>query len=189
MAERVDTDLISVIEAVVAELRTALGLTARTCFLWIERSDDQFPPIPGSFGVTVSPDSGAFDQELIRGGGEHQFTVETNLLVTVHSSVMLDSGGRDELAIKTADRGVLDAISKIIVALADFDPEVGSPPAPCLRELMAPQGFSAPRRGQGEDGRWTQMSVVFPISFDWNIEHETPTTTSAGTSTTTTAGP
>lgn len=180
MSERVDTDLISVMEAVAVKLRTAMGLNARTCFVWIERSDGEFPPIPGNFAVTVSPDSGSFDPGLIRGGGEHQFTVETNLLVTVHSSIMLDSGGRDELAIKTADRGVLDAISKIIVALADFDPEVGVPPAPCLRELMAPQGFSAPQRGRGDDGKWTLMSVVFPISFDWKITHEETTTTTAG---------
>lgn len=190
MAERIETTLVDVLEAVIEKLRYDLALNERTCFLWIDRGDGTLPPIPHNLAVTVEPDAASFPADMWRGGGEHQATVETNVVITVHSLVQLDSGNRDELALLKANRGALDLLGQIVVSLADHDLLVGAGNDTCLRELMAPQGFSAPSRTNAEGHeRRVQMSIVWPISFDWKIDHSILPYNSTTSSTTTTSGP
>ena len=176
---RIDATPDQLLDAILVRLRTSLGLNERTCFIMLDRGNIAPPPAPDEWFLTVRFDGGNFDTTLLRGGGEHQITVETGVIITIHSTKRLDSGGHDDQIlmhrkldgggglVEEQSRGLLVLATRVIRALIDFDPTAGTPDTFAVRELMAPRGFSAPRRLDGETR--AAMDVIFDLSFDWAV--------------------
>lgn len=167
MADPVDAKLADVLDAVVLRLRTILVLNERTCFLYLRRAGMPPPAAPDDIFLTVEPDGGQFDEGMLIGGDRAQATVKTGVAITIHSNVMLDAAMHDARVLSHASRGMLIFLDKILDALTGHELLLASG-EPCLRELMAPQGWNKPDRPDPTDKR-AELTVVFGLEFDWKL--------------------
>ena len=162
--ETLDVDFIEVIDAILGKLRDDLGLNDRSCFLMLDHHTPP-PPVPVDLFLTISPDGGQFDAAMLIGGDDQQATIDTGVIVSIHSNVRLDPGGRDQEVLMNADRGLLIMLTRVLKALTGFNPVVRD--KYCLREYMPPRGFSQPQRLDGE--KRSRLDIHFGVSFDWNL--------------------
>lgn len=164
---RVDTDILSVLEAVVAHLRTDLSMTEANCFWSLEYRDEDVPPTAPNQFMVLQPDGGTFDNSLFEGGGINQLMADTGLTVKLYTLFQLDRGGRDQQALFHT-KGVLTMLDNVVRSLTGLDPNlpVGDTTYG-LRKFVQPAGWSAPRRL--ENGRGVALDVAFNLSFDWYI--------------------
>jgi hypothetical protein len=170
MGTRIDTDLVSVVNAVIAQLIANVtlpdGVTTlndSTCFYWIDDGENP-PPSSSDTFLTVELDGGEFDESLFDGGGVHQVTEKTSIQVTVWSNNRLDPGMRD-LQFLTNAVGAGGMLIKVLKALAGADLIVDGSSDTALRELVVPQRRGQPARRRGD--AIGSIPITFGISYDW----------------------
>jgi len=159
---RIDVTQETVLEAVVDQLRTQLGLNRRTCW---ETLEPLAPKIPksGEFFVTVSPGPGQFVE------GEQQvgnITEQWTITVTAYSRIKLDSTDHDEKLLRDARRGLLQAKRKILQSLVGQD--IQDPDRDVfLRQLLYAISCSRPEHDSSKHIAW--ISLEFGVDFDWDL--------------------
>lgn len=182
---REDVQQHEVLQAVVAYLRSSLGLDDRTCFetlnaaeapaMWMGTADN--------WQLLVSPGPGAFDAGLFHGGGREQTMEVWQIVVGIYTQVSLDETGHDHEALVKANRGILRLKYLVLNALSgrDLTPdgEEGSPDTDVvfLRETIRPVSASQPvyleqprREGDEPHGPGlVQLLLGFSVPFDWEL--------------------
>lgn len=165
---RVDTEQAAALASILAKLRTFLSLDERSCWPTLQPPDrvaetDVYPG--GDFFVTVAIGPGQFDESLQVGGGRHQVTEDTQIMVTGYTRIKLDSRDRDERILLDPSRGLYAIKRRLMDALADEDLEVEADKF--LRELLPITGASEPQYDAANGIGW--ISIYVGLSFDWNL--------------------
>lgn len=164
------TDQITVLQAVVAKLRTDLAdlVTDSTCFA----SDTPWPgvEIHDNLFVTVAPRDGQFDSDHPIGAGAKGIIEHTTIQVTAWSRLQLDRLEHAIHAFCDPDRGLLRIKQRILTSLAGqqlyADPPENT--VPLLVEWLRPTQAQHPPLRHADDD-FSSFSLSFEAPFYWDL--------------------
>jgi len=164
MAAHTSAKLEDILQAVVDRLIDQVaGFSDANCYLSI--NPDATPePNPGDYICVVAPTGGMFDENAYHGGGEGQCTINSGILVKLHSPIQLDQPHRDAEFLKHASLGVLAKWRLIVKALLwpwqlQIDGNDGT------RDPLIPAEYTLSRR----DRRLGAIEQVFKANFDLDL--------------------
>lgn len=167
MATRIDVDQSTVLERIVAQLRSALDMNERQVY---ETISPQFlPRIPtgGDFFIAVSPADSTFPEDEQTPGN---ITEDWGVAVTAYTRIKLDSTDRDEKMLRDANRGLLAVKKRILAALVgqDLKTERGDT---FLRQMLYARSCSRPEPKELPKGDIPIgiITLEFGVSFDWDL--------------------
>lgn len=165
MNNRVDTDQADILDAVVARLINQIDrLNDKTCFPTMDDKEPPYKPADEVF-VAVCPTGGTFPEEFTDGGGAHQCTEYSGVIVTIWSRIHTDRAGRDREALANFTRGLFRLKKLILKALCSHDLTFNGDWI--LRNMIAPK-ISGPPDRVGEEGL-SKIPINFSTDFDWNL--------------------
>jgi hypothetical protein len=124
------------------------------------------PPNPGLFCYAIFLRPNGFDDELIDGGGRDQLRYQGGVTVRIYSPVMLDELGRSTIALTNANVGLLQQSTKLMTALALFDPVDAEE-----NYMISDAGiFPANMAGVPQpEPSITALDLNFNFEFDWIV--------------------
>lgn len=162
---RTVSTLAKILTAIVDRLAESVpGLTPGSCYIAL--NPDSVINAPGSEVVVVSPSSGEFDAGAIIGGGAEQMTVSSQVIVKIHSPIVLDQASQDTLFLVDATHGVLVTAGRVMQALAGWTPQNST--NLLTRDPLWPTSYSMTR----SEGRIGGFEIVFNCVYDWEVTEE-----------------
>ena len=148
--------------AVMAQLRTSLGLVSNQVFEVIDPLSPPSIPPGGDFFVTVAVAHGTFaESEQVPGN----ITEDGMITVTGYTRIKLDSGSDTKL-LHDSTRGLLGIKKKMLKALVGVDLQTDAGET-FLRELVLAKVSSQPNYDPDKGIGW--LSMEFGVSWDWDI--------------------
>jgi len=151
-----------VIDAVMTQLRSSLGLNTNQVFEVIDPLAPPSIPPGGDFFVTLAVAHGTFaEHEQVPGN----VTEDGMITVTGYSRIKLDSSSDTKL-LHDDTRGLLVIKRKILKALVGVDLQTDAG-ARFLRELVLAKVSSQPNYDPDKGIGW--LSMDFGVSWDWDI--------------------
>jgi len=117
----------------------------------------------GGFFCIVSPRSGTFPDGFMDGGGQAQCTVNTGFVTRIYSMTQVDPAKQDGLFLTDATRGIFQVATKVLQALALFDPVIGD--VFVVRDQIMPDHFVIGRN----DRNLGYIEIGFKLTFDWDL--------------------
>ncbi len=165
MAEARYAQLGPLLAAILAHLRTTMGLTADNCLFSL--NPEELPASPGTAaGLTfcVSLTDGTFAKDLFDGGGLHQTTHLGGLTVVIHCPEQLDPAGRDEIALTDSEVGLSEARREVLKALTGYMP-IDATGHQLTRNPLTPAAFGFGRN----DRNCATASLQFHLEFDEDL--------------------
>lgn len=168
MSSRVPTTQAAVLQAIVDRLKAALSFSDSQCFLSVHAEPNA--TVDQNLWITVSPEDGQFDQELLDGAGRSGVAEQTWAVLTIFSQVRLDRPEHDVSMLNDTSRGVLSLKHRVINALTQFDP-TNSDGDFILMEPMAPTNSPRPLSDRKKLG---DVQLWFSTKFLWDIPQEIP---------------
>ncbi len=160
---RVDVTQATVLERMLAYLRSALNLNDRQCYECLQPDAPPRVPVGGECFVSVSPGEGEFI------GGEQiceNLTEEWTVTVTAYARIQLDSSDHDEKVLRDAGRGLLILKEKILRTLVGQD-LITLDGDTFLRNLLFAQHATRPAHDRDQGIAW--ISLTFGVHFDWDL--------------------
>ena len=164
---RVDVEQSVVYSAVVARLRTALGLTDRQCYEVTDPNAAPILPTGGDCILTVSPGSGGFvDEEQVIGNT----TEFTEVIVSGYTRIRTDSTNSDKFLLLDEQRGLFAIKKKILKALVGQDLE-DTEGNKFLRQVCFATRADVPQMVERNDtgNIYGCIRVTFGVMFDWDL--------------------
>ena len=137
---------------------------------YISDNPDSFPPSPSDIVYVVSPSpTGTFDAASFAGGGLAHATINTIVLVTIHSIADHDEAGRAQQIFSHPDRGLFNLARPVWWVLSGHE----------LRntegELLLDQPiFPGDYNWNRPDRRDNSIQLGFPILFDLVMPDQLP---------------
>lgn len=137
--------------------------TAANCYLCLD--PDSVPPSSGEFIFAVAPLSGQFEEGMWDGGGLDQATVDSGLIVKIHSPLQLDEPQRDREFLLSNTHSVLKQHRLVIKALCDptWSPMRGEDEI--IRDPIIPGAWSITRRDRGLGAIEQEFRLNFDMDF------------------------
>lgn len=154
-------DLAVILQLIVSRIISTCGFNEATCYLSL--NPDAIPANPGDFFCVVAPTSGAYNEPMFDGGGLNQTTVESGVIVKIHSPVQLDEQHRDATFLTDASLGLIGKMKAVLKHLSGWDPTVGGNEQTRDPLIPAEHIFTRPSRALGG------VELVFRCNFDWNL--------------------
>ncbi|WP_321376943.1 hypothetical protein [Trichococcus shcherbakoviae] len=166
MASRIDIDQSTVLERVVAQLRSALNLGERQVYETLDTNYLPRIPTGGAFFLAVSAADSTFPEGEQTPGN---LTEDWGVFVTAYTRIKLDSTDRDEKTLRDASRGLLSIKRKILAALVgqDLTTEDGDT---FLRQTLFARSCGRPEAKEMPNK--VPIGVItleFGVSFDWDV--------------------
>ncbi len=151
-----------ILEAIAARLRSQLSVAEPLCF--ISDNPDETPPSAGEIYYIVSPaPKGTFDSRCFDGGGQGVMTVNTMIIVTVHSSSQRDEPGRAKEMFTHANSGLFLLAKPVLKALAGWAPDASSDII--VNQPLFPDNYAWYRPSRDN----SSFQVAFHLQFDWDM--------------------
>ncbi len=133
---------------------------------YISTIPDELPPNPDEVMFEIAPShSYQFDQGILAGAGQASLHTQTQLIVTIHSTVQLDEAGRDEIYLTRENLGACELIRQVLKAFCDHD-LLDEDDNQMLSHPLMPISGDIPPKDQRERGF---VSLRFRCDFDWNM--------------------
>lgn len=129
----------------------------------IAQPDQDWQNPPGDTWATLWMDGGNFDLEQIDGGMP---TITAAVTIVLHSQILTDKAGVDELAVVDRDRGLLAITDKIFQALWLHD-LVDIDAVALLAEPMRPVSMGEATRTPGQPGT---VTLSWQVMFEWEVD-------------------
>lgn len=162
---RINSDLGTILLAVITRLVAQSLFTAECCYLSVEGADDEnVAPSSGEFVCTVSPLAGNIGQEYLDGGGAQQATDFFEFVISVYATSQLDEFGHDTVFLTDATLGLLTKLRLVLKAITALDLVDGSANN-VLRDPILPQGYRFKRASRGLG----KFSLTCRVAFDWDL--------------------
>jgi len=163
---RVDSSPDEILTAFINRIISKVGdATADSCF--ISDDPDEIPaanPSDWIYVVSMSP-TGSFHEGNMVGGGRNQITVETKLILTVHSTAQNDEPGHAVRMFTDPTRGLLPKLGVCLWALAIE--ELTNPAGDnILSHPLHPDQYHWMRK----DRTQSNIQQGFDVEFDWDLE-------------------
>lgn len=165
---RINSDLGTVLTAIVTRLVAQSLFTAECCYLAIDGTDDSdIAPSAGEFVCTVSPLAGNFAEQYLDGGGSLQAADFFDFVIAVYSTVQLDEYDRETKFLTETTLGLLTKLRLTIKAICAHDLLDAVTPTPnnVLRDPILPQGYVFRRIGRGLGC----FKLTCRAAFDWDL--------------------
>jgi hypothetical protein len=134
---------------------------------WISTLPDrpEPPQLSSDGGYEISMTGGVFEPAEIGGGGVDSMHVSNcQLIVTIHTIVLLDESSRDKDFLTHREIGVLIRMTKVMKALAAHMLQDGG--VDILAQAIYPVQFVIPPHTEKGGG---YNSAHFSLEFDWDL--------------------
>lgn len=145
------------------------GFSTASCFV----SDYPEPPAtlvpPSDVWATVAPNDGTFPEQFFAGAGIETLNEQTEAIVTVFSIVALDNPGHTERGMLDESTGLVARWKPAILRalLVNWEPTYDGDEL--LRDQMQPTRSTGPHQWMYGSRQYLRLSLVFSISFDWDL--------------------
>lgn len=154
----------SVLTAVVARLIDQLDdAGGANCYLSLD--PDSLAPTAADFVYVVSPSpSFRFDESEFVGGEQAHCTVQTTIVVTIHSIAQNDEVGRDIEFLTNRSRGILERWRRVCNVLGGYDPtnEAGDN---MLAQPLSPIDSSIAKHDRAHGSIQTSFRCLFDLDL------------------------
>lgn len=162
---RVDVDQDQVFAAIIALLRTDLGLEESQCYETLYPESPAVPP-GGEFFVTVAPGPSVFDEEMQVGGGAEQCSEDMQVIVTIYTRTHLDQTDHDHQLMHHETVGFSALKKRVLKSLVDADPQIPSGDE-FLRQTIKVISADKPEHDRKQGIAW--MGIYFRVAWDWDL--------------------
>lgn len=169
----IDTNQVTILDAILQELRLSLGLNESTCF---EVADpEEMPPLPpgGDYFLTVAWEDSDYnpDEQTASTVSPGHILEFSRVAVTINTRPKLDRAGHDQKLLVEEKRGLLAIKPRVIGALAgkDLTDDEGNS---LLRDILFVEhaGRAQVYVRQADSSVVGRLSITFGVHFDLAVE-------------------